>query len=212
MHYSNPIVRLTTGFIDTINDTIVGGGGGGTGAAGTSKTAGQLGQGFWLDDSNIQYQSATPVYGGHFRYVRLAAGATAVVRGQIVFWDISVADNLYQVTTSEAGSTTGAQFRAGIVLNPNWSAGNYGVIQDVGPTYVKFANPITGTAEIGAAVYCGAFGAGAQNGLADVLGSANPTDFNDVTLMQNRYLGAAIALPVAGATSLVYLNFLNIRG
>ncbi len=211
-HYDSPIVRLTTGYIDTINASIVGGGGAGTGAGGASKLTGQLGQGFWLDDSIIQYSSATAVYGGHFRYVRLAAAATAVVRGQIVFWDISVADNLYQVTTSEAGSTNGAMLRAGIVLNPSWTAGYYGVIQDVGQCYVKFRTTLTQAGAIGDSVYCAAAGAGVDNGFADQIGSANPMLFSDGQLMQGRYIGSAVGLPAGASLTLCNLNFTNIRG
>jgi hypothetical protein len=213
MNFANPIIRLTTGFIDNINDVVIAG----MPAFGTSETesmlAGQLGQGFFMDDAIIQYSSSTPVYGGHFRYVKLAAAATAVVRGQLVFWDLSVADGLYQVTTSEAGSVPGAQLRAGVVLNEDWTAGRYSVIQDVGPTYVKYRAALTAApAGAGAAVYAAAAGAGADNGLADVVNSADPTTFSDVGLLQARFLGNAIDLPTNGGTGRVYLNFLNIRG
>lgn len=208
--WTSPIIRITTGFLDTVNDSIIGGV---AGISGTSKFAGQLGAPVWLDDSQVTFQSATAIFGGRFRYVRLAAAATAVVRGQIVFWDISVADNLYQVTTSEAGSTPGAQLRAGIVLNPSWTAGNYGFIQDVGPCYVKFRAALTtAPAGVGVAVYCAGAGAGADNGFADTLSGAAPATFSDVTILQNRYLGAAIELPTNGGLKLTNINFMNLRG
>jgi len=213
-HYDSPIVRLTTGYIDTINDTVVGGGGGGTGAGGTAKTAGQLGQGFWMDDSILQWSSATPGYGGHFRYVRLAAAATAVVRGQIVFWSTiaTAANNLYQVTTLESGSVDGAMFHAGIVLNAGWTPGNYGVIQDVGICYTQFRGTLTATGAIGSRVYAAAVGAGVDNGFADVIDSANPTLFSDVSKMQGRFLGIAADAPTSGGLKRVYINFNNLRG
>ena len=165
------------------------------------------------NDSQLFFSSAVgTVFGGRFRYVKLASGATAVVRGQIVFWDISVADNLYQVTTSEAGSTPGAELRAGIVLNPNWGAGKYSFIQDCGPTYIKFRGTLTGTPNVGVACYCAAAGAGTDNGLADVLAGSGNTTFSDVGLMQNRYLGSAIEAPTAGGVKLVNLNLMNVRG
>lgn len=213
-HYDSPIVRLTTGFIDNINDTVVGGGGGGTGAGGSAKTAGQLGQGFWLDDSILQWNSATAGFGGHFRYVRLSSASVAPLeRGQIVFWDVTVADNLYQVTTSEAGTTPGAMLRAGIVLNASWTPGNYSVIQDVGPCYVQFRAALTAVPSgVGCGVYCAAAGAGVDNGEADVLANANPATWSDVSIFQGRYLGTAITLPVNGGLTLVDLDFKNIRG
>ena len=188
--------------------------GGEAGISGASKFAGQLGAPIWLDDAALMYSSSIgAVYGGRFRYVRLAAGATAVVRGQIVFWDISVADNLFQVTTSEAGSVPGAQLRAGVVLNPSWSAGYYSFIQDVGPTYVKFRAALTAVpAGVGVSVYAAAAGAGADNGLADVVNSADPATFSDVGLLQNRCLGSAIELPTNGGVKLVNLNLMNVRG
>ena len=56
--------------------------------------------------------------------MRLAAGAAVPVVGQILFWDISVADNLYQVTTAENASTDAAMFIAGICLTPLVTVGN----------------------------------------------------------------------------------------
>lgn len=211
MSWSSQIIRVTAGSINAVNDSVIGGGS--TGASGSSKYAGQLGQPVWLADNQLVFTSSIgTVYGGRFRYVRLAAAASAVVVGQIVFWDISVADNLYQVTTSEAGSTTGAQLRAGIVLNNSWTAGNYSFIQDVGPVYTKFRTTLTGAGAVGIGVYCAAAGAGVDNGLADVISSANPTTFGDVALMQNRYLGAAIDLPTNGGLDRVNINFMNLRG
>lgn len=204
------ILRLTSGYINNIDDAVIGGL---SGIGGISKFAGQLGKTMWLDDSMLQYTGSTAFFGGRFRYVRLAAAAGAVALGQILFWDTSVADNLFQVTSNETtSSTNAAMLRAGINLNASWTAGNYGIIQDVGPTPVKFRGTLTAAGVKGDSVYAAAVGAGVDNGLADQIGSANPTTFNDVNLMQGRYIGSALTAPVGGATSLVYVNFINIRG
>lgn len=207
------ILRLSGGAINKINDTIIGGVPQGNSTT-ASATSGQLGKELELDDSNLIYDTTMgTVFGGRFRYVRLAAAALAVVVGQIVFWDISVADNLFQVTTSEAGSVPGAQWRAGIVLNSGWTAGNYGIIQTWGPTYVKFRSALSHVPTgLGVAVYCAAVGAGANNGFADTIDSADPANFSDVNLMANRYLGAAIDLPTNGGLKLINLNIANRRG
>jgi hypothetical protein len=207
------IIRMN-GPINAVNDQVIGGQPAFGNSTTVSKVGGQLGKWLWLDDSTVIYNSTTgAVYGGRFRYVRLAAAATAVVRGQIVFWDISVADNLYQVTTSEAGSVPGAQLMAGVVLNPSWTAGYYSFIQEIGPVAVKFRAALShAPAGVGVAVYAAAAGAGADNGLADTIDSADPAAFSDVNLMANRYLGAAIELPTNGGTKLVYLNPRNLRG
>jgi hypothetical protein len=205
-------IRINTGLINTVNDAVVGQQGASLGPGGT-KYAGMLGKWLWLDDSQLFYDSSVgTVYGGRFRYVRLAAAAGAVVAGQIVFWDISVADSLYQVTTAESGSTSGAMFRAGIVLNPNWTAGYYSYIQELGPVPVKFRASLTDSPAIGCSVYCAAAGAGVDVGLADVITNASVSNFSDIALLQGRYIGAAIQLPVAGAVKLVNVNFMNLRG
>lgn len=212
------IQRLSSGYINQINDSLPGGGGGNIGPQ-VGLAPGQLGKTIELDDSELSGIVNTAigtVYGGGFRYVQLSADSTAnPVPGQIVFWNpfaIS-ADNLYVVTTLESGTVPGAQYPAGIVINATWGVGNYSFIQCWGPTFTKFRAALTAApAGIGDAVYCAAAGAGVDNGFADTIDSANPTLFSDVTLMQNRYLGAAIQLPVNGGLTLVNVRRLNERG
>lgn len=210
--FDSPIVRLTTGLIDTINDTVIGGI---QGISGVSRFAAQLGQGFWLDDSNILWNSATPGYGGHFRYVKLSAASSAVVRGQLVFWDVVSAPNtagVFQVTTLETGSADGAMKAAGIVLNPAWTAGKFSVIQDIGLCYTKFRAVLTAAGANGSRVFAAAVGAGVDNGLADVIDSANPALFSDVSKMLGRYLGVAWEAPAGAGLKRVDLNIHNMVG
>lgn len=211
--YNSAMVRLTAGAINKVNDVVVGMPGAPFGP-GLSKFAGQLGQGFYLDDNNILYDSTTGVvYGGHFRYVRLSATALAVVRGQIVFWDTlaNAADNLFQVTTAESGSADAAMLSAGIVLNPSWTPGNYSVIQDFGPVYVKFRAVLTAAGAAGSRVFAAAAG-GADLGFADVIDSANPALFSDVSKMLGRYLGVAQEAPAGAGLKRVYVTMHNLRG
>jgi hypothetical protein len=209
--FHSPIIRLTAGCINQINDAVIGGI---SGVSGQSKYPQQLGNGIWLDDNNILFNSAVgTVYGGHFRYVRLAAAAAAVVVGQLVFWDTvaNAADNLYQVTTAESGTTDAACSRAGIVLNNGWTPGNYSVIQDCGPVYCKFRAALTSAGAIGSACYAAAAG-GADLGFLDVLDSAAQTSVQDVALMQRRWIGEAIDAPTNSGLKRVYVNFMNLRG
>ncbi len=211
--YNSAIVRITSGAINKVNDSVVGMPAAPLGL-GISKFAGQLGQGFYLDDSNVLYNSAMgTVYGGHFRYVRLAAAALAVVVGQIVFWDTlaNAADNLFQVTTAENGSTDAAMLSAGIVLNSGWTPGNYSVIQDMGPVFVKFRAALTSAGATGSRVFASASG-GADLGFADVVDSANPALFSDVSKLFGRYLGVAQEAPTNGGLKRVYVNMHNMRG
>lgn len=210
---ASDIIRIPAGAINNVNDTVIGNDPVGNSTT-TSQVAGQLGKTVDLDDSQVIYKSSIgTVYGGRFQYVRLAATATAVVVGQIVFWDQTVADNLFQVTTLESGSTPGAQLRAGIVLNNSWSAGNYSYIQILGPTYVKFRATLTETGAAGCACFAAAAGAGADNGFADVMGTADPATFGDVTLLEARFLGnAGNTAPTGGSLVLVNLQLSNPRG
>ena len=213
--YASPIIRMTAGVINQINDAVVGMPAAPFGV-GNSKFAGQLGTGAWLDDANILFNSAIgTVYGGHFRYVRLAAAATAVVVGQIVFWDTLVnvpPPGGYQVTTSEAGSADGAVLSAGIVLNPNWTPGNYSVIQDVGLCFVKFRTTLTQAGAAGSRAFAAAAGAGADNGTADVIDAATASTFATTSQQMGRFLGISADTPTNGGLKRVYINMHNVRG
>lgn len=210
-HFDSPVPRVTSGYIDAVNDVVIGG----KPAFGSSLTAsmesGQLGQGFWMDDSDLQWKSATPGFGGHFRYVRLSAASSAVVRGQIVFWDTLVlaASNLYQVTTLETGSASGATLIAGIVLNPSWTAGNYSIIQDAGLTYVQMRAALTVAGATGVPIFAAGAGAGADNGFADYV---TTWTLATASYQMQKFLGTAAAAPSNGSLTPVYLRLGNIRG
>lgn len=207
-------IQRMNGPINDVNDQVIGQQPAFGSSTTVSKVSGQLGKSITLDDSNVIYDSAIgTVYGGTFQYVRLSSLAAEPALGQLVFWNVSVAVNLYEVTTLETGTTPGAQFMAGVVLNPDWTPGYYSYIQVLGLVDVKFRAALSqAPAGVGAAVYAAAAGAGADNGLADVINSADPTDFSDVNLMANRYLGTAWELPVSGSTTLVFFNPRNYRG
>ena len=172
-----------------------------------SAVSGQLGKWLDLDDSALFFDASIgTLYGGRFQYVQLSSASTEPALGQIVFWDIAVAHNLYRVTTLESGSVPGAQFRAGIVINPDWTPGYYSLIQTIGLVDVTFRAALSHAPNgVGVAVYCAAAGAGADNGLADTIDTADPATFSDVNLMANRYLGTARELPTNGGTTLVNL-------
>ena len=206
------IVRIPSGYINSVNDPVIGEGtappfGGGS-------FVGQLGKRFeYAIGENMLYNAALgTVYGGWARYVRLAAAAAVPVVGQILFWDLTVADNLYQVTTVETGSTDGAMFIAGVCLTPTLTPGRYTVIHDQGDVPVQFRAVLTSAGAVGSRVYAAGVGAGVDNGFANVLSSANPTLFSDVSLMQGRYLGIARIIPVGGTLTRVNMDLKNYRG
>src|SRR6059058_877548 len=95
------IVRTTTVLLNDVNDSVIGDSS--TAGTGASQFLGQLGQRIALGPDEIRYDSAIgTLYGGVYQYVRF--GATEAVTpalGLIAFWDGAVADDLYQVTTTE---------------------------------------------------------------------------------------------------------------
>lgn len=116
------ILRLPSGYIDNVNDAVIGQAGGPT-PAGASKFAGQLGMEIELRQDMMKLKNpAVPVAAGLFQYVRLAAAASSPAVGATVNWDATVDRRLYQVTTA-AGTA------AGTVLTPNVTPGNYTLIQ-----------------------------------------------------------------------------------
>lgn len=93
--------------------------------------------------------AATKLLGGSYKMVRFAAGMTAGTGnanlgvGRLVYWDLSVAADLYQVYQPAAGDNLSQALIAGVIINPttaqavgNVSApltpGNYGIIQTSG--------------------------------------------------------------------------------
>lgn len=208
------IIRIDSGYVNQVNDAVIGMQTA-PGGLGVSKFSGQLGKEIWWDDSQIRFNSAVgTVFGGWFRYVRLAAAAAVPVIGQILFWDTiaNAVDNLFQVTTLETGSTDGAVLVAGITLSKNLTPGNYTVVQTEGPTFVKFRAALTSAGAAGSRVYAAAAGAGADNGFADVIDSGGAPTFADVSRMFGRWIGVAQEAPTNGGLKRVYVNMRNPRG
>jgi len=205
----SPIVRVTTGKLNTVNDAV-------PGAIVASVTGGlayegQLGQKLVLGPDEVRYDPTIgTLYGGVYQYVRFRTTAVAApARGLIAFWDLSVAENLYQVTNDEGGDG-GVNVWAGIVLNAV-TRGNYGLIQIEGKVSVQFRTLITAAIPaIGDPVYCAGIGAG-EPGVADVIRSAAPASEALVAQMQQRYLGVAEQLPVNNTITRIQLRPLSLR-
>jgi hypothetical protein len=116
------IIRIPTGFIDSVNDPSPGLAAT-PGGTGTAKFAGQVGMEFELTQQMIRLKTpSVPVGPGKFMYVRVAPGATYPAVGVTLNWDATVSRHLYQVTNA-AGTA------AGVALTPSVTPGNYTVIQ-----------------------------------------------------------------------------------
>lgn len=211
--WDSPIVRISTGLLNTVNDALIGGVSGGTGQF--SKYAGQLGKTLWVPPDQIALLHSTTVgalFGGRYRYVRMRAGdddSPAVATGQILFWDTTLTNwqTLYQVTRDEnLSSVDNAVMIAGIYLG-GFTGGNYGFIQDLGMVRVRFRAVLTVAGAIGSRAYAAGTGdVGTDQGTADVL----TTD--STSLANARYLGNAVTAPVGSGISPVLLGFHNILG
>ena len=212
MSFDTNIVRYA--YINVVNDALPGGGGSNIGPQ-VGLAPGQLGKRFFRDDSEIVANlTVGTVYGGWFRYVQLSSGSATPIIGQIVFWDYSLAvsvanDELYRVTTLESTTVDGAVTRAGIILSPSVTPGNYTIIQDFGPCFTKFRTTLTDAGAIGSPCYCAGAGAGADNGFADVVNNAGAASQGDVGLLARRYLGTARVAPSSLSLTLVDLTFGN---
>lgn len=211
--WDSPIVRISTGQLNTVNDTVVGGQANAT-ITPTSRFSGQLGRTVWFSPDMIgaMFDSAVgTLYGGRYRYVRMREDdddSPTLEVGSILFWDTTVTNwqTLYQVTRDETlSSVDDAVMIAGIYLG-GFAPGNYGFIQDLGMVPVLFRGTLTTAGAIGSRVFAAGAGAGADNGLADVL----TTD--STSLANARYLGNATTAPAAATLSPVLLGFHNIIG
>ncbi len=213
--WESNIIRVTTGRLNTVNDTYIGGAPTGTGS--NSRYAGQLGKALWFgpqsDQIGVMFDSTVgTLYGGRYRYVRMRAGdddSPAVGVGQILFWDTTLTNwqQYYQVTRDEnLSSVDNAVMIAGIYLG-GFTGGNYGFIQDLGMVNVRFRSVLTTAGAIGSRAYAtGAGDIGTDQGTADVL----TTD--STSLANARYLGNAVEAPAGGALKQVLLGFHNIIG
>lgn len=209
--WESQIIRVTSGRLNTADDSVIGGV---SGISGASKFSGQLGKtvSYSADQMSAMYDSSVgTLYYGRFRYVRFRAGdddSPAIGVGKIMFWDTTVATdwwNYFQVTRDEnLSSADNAVAIAGICISVP-TQGNYGFIQDQGLVPVRMRAVLTVAGAIGSRVYAaGAGDTGNDQGTADTL----TTD--STSLANVRKLGWAPAAPVGGALANVNLDFTNV--
>ncbi len=130
MNLLNNSPRITTGFLNTVDDALPGQLVAGTAGLGPTYS-GQLGGilvASGLEAARLAGNSIT-LYGGIYQYVRFKAGSTAAnIRGGPVYWD----DRENYVVTPDV--PTGAPDFAGVSLNAV-TKGNYGWILVGGKTH-----------------------------------------------------------------------------
>lgn len=211
--WESQIIRVTSGRLNTVNDSVIAGV---SGISGASKFSGQLGKvvSYSADQMSAMYDSSIgTLYYGRFRYVRMRTDdddSPVITPGKLVFWDTTVAAdwwNYFQVTRDENLSTVdNAVALAGVYIG-GIEPGNYGFIQDEGLVPVRMRAVLTVAGATGSRVYATAAGdTGDDQGTADTL----TTD--STSLANARKLGWAPAAPVGGALANVALSFTNILG
>lgn len=166
----------------------------------------------WTNSEVKRYTNTAvgTLYAGTYQRVYLDPSATTLRQGQLLWW-VQGGTYAHQVTNVEPTDLTPI---AGIYLNPGTSGpgattptasivtpGNWFFMQSFGyvggVATVLLRTVLTGTPAVGQSVYAAGAGAGTDNARADVLdGAGNPT-FTQVANMQNRFIGKALALPVA---------------
>lgn len=187
--WESPIIRVSTGLLNTVNDTVIANS---AGISGASKFGGQLGKILWVGQSQIaQMYSSTvgTLYAGAYQYVKFNSGDTAPVVGQAAFWLDASAVGDFTVSTDSNGNATSTPMVAGIFLSIP-TAGNYCFIQIAGIATVKYKSGLTVSAATGAPVIV------ASTGLADTNAGTNVPNF----------IGTAWTLPVSNDKALVQLS------
>lgn len=209
--WESPIIRISTGFLNTVNDTVIAN----QATLGTrSRYAGQLGKNLWVSQEQIAALTSTTIgtlYGGAYQYVKRRStddASPALSAGKLAFWDTTSTGfpASFQVTTDEnLSSSSNAVMIAGVFIN-NIEPGHYGFIQWFGECFVRFRSVLTASAAIGSQVYAaGAGDLGLDQGTADVLTT-------DSTALANaRYLGNAVVLPTASGLKQIFLDLTRNR-
>ncbi len=183
--WQSPIIRVTTGLLNTVNDEIVGGASQSLSTA--SKFGGQLGKSIWVESDNIGKMTDTAIgtlFAGGYQYVKFAADLGTIVAGQLMYWDETAVPNTFTVTDDVDSTTFNYQSFAGFALGVI-TAGYHGFIQIAGLASGLYVASITGTKAIGRPV----MGSIVTSGRIDVIDAA----ITGAT--QNNFLGWAQSLP-----------------
>lgn len=190
------IVRLTSPFLNRIDDPIIGGPLASPIGSIYQAYGGQLGNKFSLDAGMALMASDTTIgtlYGGVYQYVKFKAGTTAAnARGQIVFWD----DIDKYVVTPDGASTNDALW-AGLTLNVV-TKGNYGWVQIAGKGSIKYRASVTKTTPVVDDLVVVTAG----SNVADVLADATAITSPSLKLV----IGAALSIPAGSAVGQILMR------
>jgi hypothetical protein len=118
---------------------------------GSAQYQGIVGARIAMDANGIRFTSSVgTLFGGIYEYVFMTYTTQQPARGALVFWDTSVAENLFQVNGDAKPSTAIPTLVAGITLFTLWTKNTYGWMQIAGRATVLPDSSITsGTAGSG---------------------------------------------------------------
>lgn len=196
MSRESKILRITTGFLNTVDDEAAGGPVSGVGEA---QYQGQLGA--WVSltaaqAANRSDASVATLFAGVYRYIRTKTASTiSPARGLIAFWDVATAGLTDSVVTPDL--PTGTSLIAGIYLNAiTKTAGNFGFVQTAGIADVQGVASFAETPAVGDLVIAST---GAK---MDNLAGAVDIDPLEVQAI----IGVAEEVPADGTITRVMLN------
>lgn len=113
---------------------------------GAQQYGGQVGARVSLDSASIRsLASVGTLLGGIYQYVFMTYTTTQPARGQLVFWDLAVSDQNYQVNGDAKPATTAPTLVAGVVINSTVVKGTWAWMQIAGRASVLFDSAITAT-------------------------------------------------------------------
>lgn len=150
--FESSIIRVNTGYLNTVADTVPGGTTSGmAGTGGNPKFGGQLGKQLAVSTemiAQLQNTSVGTLYAGVYQYVRMALdlGTPEPVIGQALWWDLTADPDEFVVTDTD--TTTAAPQCAGVYIGGP-AAGEYGFIQIAGVVRVKIAASLTNVGQSG---------------------------------------------------------------
>lgn len=159
----------------------------------------------WTPAEVVRYTNTAvgTLYSGWYQRVYLDPTAATLKRGQLLWW-VQGGTYKHQVTNVEPADLTPL---AGIYINSDTGGvapvtpGNFFFMQAFqtgGLATVLMASVLTGVPVAGQSVFAAGLGAGADNATCDIFDGAGNPDLATVGNMLNRFVGKAMALPVAG--------------
>jgi len=170
---------------------------------GQSSYGGNLGARVALGPTDVRsLASVGTLLGGIYQYVFMTYTTAQPARGQLVFWDLSVAESLYQVNGDAKPTAAVPTLIAGVVINTTVTKNTYAWMQIGGRASCLFNSTITAAAAGNGVT---AYISPAVASTVDV-GTALAASTAGAVAGVDTLIGVAETLPVLSTISVVQLN------